>query len=492
MAISFKKNEDELRKAWKAVIDDKSDTNWALFTYEKQSSDLCLLSTGDNGLEELMDELNVAYIMYAFCRVIDPKTELPKYVLINWQGESAPLSRKGICVNHINDVSNFFRGAHITINARNEDEIEPEVIMQKVSMATATKYSFKQRSEQVEDVKPVGTNYKKIQPHREINVNERENFWTKQQEDEKRRKLEEKKKLEENRVKMEKEQRERELKETKERELLADKKDEEILKKREAEKNAENAARNELSRRLSLGSHDSDDDETSIKRKQNEIAKERSEETKKLLSQRSVKNARALFEQNSAAGQLSTIKANADQRHENIEMTVPSQAVTSQQESAIEAENVESAQPEQEEHIENEEYVEEDDTEGEDDEFVEEEVYDVRQISQAMDAMRYDMKYSEPLEDIAEETEEGSEDQSTEKIFDDHLDLEKEVFSVLDQGLKARALYDYQAADETEISFDPDDIITHIEQIDEGWWQGMGPNGTYGLFPANYVELIED
>lgn len=82
-----------------------------------------------------------------------------------------------------------------------------------------------------------------------------------------------------------------------------------------------------------------------------------------------------------------------------------------------------------------------------------------------------------------------------------------------DMGLKARALYDYQAgkfsflffneffvfynkfeipADESEITFDPGDIITHIDQIDEGWWQGLGPDSTYGLFPANYVELIQD
>lgn len=44
--------------------------------------------------------------------------------------------------------------------------------------------------------------------------------------------------------------------------------------------------------------------------------------------------------------------------------------------------------------------------------------------------------------------------------------------------------------DESEITFDPGDIITHIDQIDEGWWQGLGPDGTYGLFPANYVELL--
>ena len=44
--------------------------------------------------------------------------------------------------------------------------------------------------------------------------------------------------------------------------------------------------------------------------------------------------------------------------------------------------------------------------------------------------------------------------------------------------------------DDTEISFDPGDVITDIEKIDEGWWRGTAPNGSYGLFPANYVEEI--
>ncbi|XP_031735933.1 src substrate cortactin-like, partial [Anarrhichthys ocellatus] len=57
-----------------------------------------------------------------------------------------------------------------------------------------------------------------------------------------------------------------------------------------------------------------------------------------------------------------------------------------------------------------------------------------------------------------------------------------------DIGVTAVALYDYQAAGEDEISFDPDDIITNIEMIDEGWWRGVC-RGAYGLFPANYVEV---
>lgn len=59
-----------------------------------------------------------------------------------------------------------------------------------------------------------------------------------------------------------------------------------------------------------------------------------------------------------------------------------------------------------------------------------------------------------------------------------------------DTKVQAIALYDYQASAEDEISFDPNDIITHIEMIDEGWWRGLCRN-RYGLFPANYVQVQE-
>ena len=45
-------------------------------------------------------------------------------------------------------------------------------------------------------------------------------------------------------------------------------------------------------------------------------------------------------------------------------------------------------------------------------------------------------------------------------------------------------------AAEDELTFDPDERITNIEQIDEGWWRGTC-RGHTGLFPANYVQLEE-
>ncbi|KGL79737.1 Hematopoietic lineage cell-specific protein [Tinamus guttatus] len=57
-------------------------------------------------------------------------------------------------------------------------------------------------------------------------------------------------------------------------------------------------------------------------------------------------------------------------------------------------------------------------------------------------------------------------------------------------GTCAVALYDYQGDGDDEISFDPDDTITHIEMVDEGWWRGQC-RGKIGLFPANYVKLLQ-
>ncbi|XP_074880562.1 hematopoietic lineage cell-specific protein-like [Buteo buteo] len=71
-----------------------------------------------------------------------------------------------------------------------------------------------------------------------------------------------------------------------------------------------------------------------------------------------------------------------------------------------------------------------------------------------------------------------------------HLGEPGNVYEVESPGTCAVALYDYQGDGDDEISFDPDDTITHIEMVDEGWWRGQC-RGKVGLFPANYVKLLQ-
>ncbi|CAB0010388.1 unnamed protein product [Nesidiocoris tenuis] len=332
MAINLAKNRDSITAAWRDVVDEKTPTDWALFGYEGQSNDLEFVAKGDGGLDELQCELNSGKIQYAFARVRDPKTTLPKCVLINWQGEGAPFVRKGTCANHIRDVERLLKGAHITVNVRNEEEFDPDVIIDKISKSTGSAYSFTERIGEIDRQNaPVGTAYKRVIPKNEINAEERDKFWQKEEMEEKQRLVEERRKREESK-----------------------RLDKEKLEKEEAE----------------------------------ELIKLRTTD------------ARAVFEQNTSVGQL------LSSRKASIENSVP------------------------------------------------------------------DIKDEEPI------------------VVEEYLTTAAEE-ELLDTGLKAEALYDYQAADDTEISFDPGDIITHIERIDPGWWQGLSPDGSYGLFPANYVQLLE-
>uniref|UniRef100_A0A3B3RJM4 SH3 domain-containing protein n=2 Tax=Paramormyrops kingsleyae TaxID=1676925 RepID=A0A3B3RJM4_9TELE len=58
-------------------------------------------------------------------------------------------------------------------------------------------------------------------------------------------------------------------------------------------------------------------------------------------------------------------------------------------------------------------------------------------------------------------------------------------------GKTVRAMYDYSAADNDEVSFKDGDVIVNVQSIDEGWMYGtVQRTGKTGMLPANYVEAI--
>ncbi|XP_068166404.1 drebrin-like b isoform X2 [Antennarius striatus] len=472
MAVNLSKNGPALTAAFKEVVDEKSDTNWALFTYEGNSNDIRLAEKGDGGLEELVEELNSGKVMYAFCRVQDPNSGLPKYVLINWTGEGVKDSRKGICANHVSSMANFLKGAHVTINARAEEDVEPEVIMQKVAKASGANYNFhKESSSRFQDSGPqgpVGSVYQKTNAMSEIRRTNKDTFWAQAEREEEKRRQEESRKAEEERQRLERDRKEREAKEAAQRDKRDKERASQIDQKKKFQQQQEDASREQEQRRWK---------EEEERRKAEE--EEHREEEERRQQERDRKEKEAREEAQRKYQQEQQEAESREQERQSLEAAslISQRAVNpremfQQRERGMTPSDSDAAPSSPKPGRLQSPFLSKSAYESE------------RSGSPQRQASPSPVRPSEeppaavspveptPLEEPTQVEENNSYEETS------------------NRGICARALYDYQAADDTEISFDPDEIITGIEMIDEGWWRGYGPDGNFGMFPANYVELM--
>jgi Variant SH3 domain/Zinc finger, C3HC4 type (RING finger) len=82
---------------------------------------------------------------------------------------------------------------------------------------------------------------------------------------------------------------------------------------------------------------------------------------------------------------------------------------------------------------------------------------------------------------------ESSRPQLPEEEEDSASELEMRPVSVT----KVRALWDFSASNEGELSFNEGDIITVLGALYKDWWRGS-LGGQTGLFPITYVETLEE
>jgi hypothetical protein len=59
-------------------------------------------------------------------------------------------------------------------------------------------------------------------------------------------------------------------------------------------------------------------------------------------------------------------------------------------------------------------------------------------------------------------------------------------------GKRAIIQYDYEKAEDNELELVEGEYVTNIEMVDDDWWMGTNQKGESGLFPSNYVELVEE
>ena len=84
-----------------------------------------------------------------------------------------------------------------------------------------------------------------------------------------------------------------------------------------------------------------------------------------------------------------------------------------------------------------------------------------------------DLEDNEPIEDIAPASPKAT------------------VHHSPKESVRALVQYDYEKAEDNEVELNEGEYVTDIEMVDKDWWLGVNARGERGLFPSNYVEMVD-
>ncbi|KAF7560961.1 hypothetical protein G7046_g3157 [Stylonectria norvegica] len=158
-SLNLSINGPSIKSSYNGVVNGPAPTSnsptyaqWALFSVQApllnafqdsgaKESILKVQETGEGELADLIEDFNEGRIQFAYLKIKDPNSGLPKSVLIAWCGGGVPERTKGYFTSHLAAVSKVLHGYHVQITARSDSDLEPETILRKVSDASGSKYS---------------------------------------------------------------------------------------------------------------------------------------------------------------------------------------------------------------------------------------------------------------------------------------------------------------------------------------------------------------
>uniref|UniRef100_A0A6B2FZI3 Drebrin-like protein A (Trinotate prediction) n=1 Tax=Myxobolus squamalis TaxID=59785 RepID=A0A6B2FZI3_MYXSQ len=168
MSLNLKKYEVVMIDKWNKFVKANKKDSWILFGFEGKTFDLIHCGSGDDGMEEFVEELSNGRIMYGAISVEDPNTSLQKIVFICWQGQSVPTNIRGKVASFGSAINQFFKGYSIEITATSEEDLSIDVIKEKVKSASGSNYSIHEKKAKGEAKTHEICSYQKVDPISEI------------------------------------------------------------------------------------------------------------------------------------------------------------------------------------------------------------------------------------------------------------------------------------------------------------------------------------
>ncbi|XP_068167254.1 drebrin-like protein A [Antennarius striatus] len=282
------------------ILNPRSSTNWAIFTYDGITNNLRLSDSGAGGVAELAGKFHISKPQYGLCRVGRLETGAPQIAMISWVGQNVEEYRRTECAGHIPAIKNFFKEAHVFIGAEKVEDVTEERIKAEISkvLAQAPSQWVRRNSRSAEKEELVGTNYRKTNAAMEMRLINRESFWARAEREEEERKDEDRRRTVEERRRLERERVLKERMDEEERDRKMNEKLQMIEEQRRKQAEKEEEMRRKEKSRWDQQQREHEEDMRARLRRSESI--EKAAEAAALVSQRSM-NPREFFRQLSSS-----------------------------------------------------------------------------------------------------------------------------------------------------------------------------------------------
>ncbi|KAG7481327.1 hypothetical protein MATL_G00065450 [Megalops atlanticus] len=284
------------------ILNPRSSTNWALFTYDGATNNLKLSDSGVGGLSELAGKFHASRPLYGLCRLTAQGPGQRRIVMINWVGEEVSENRRKECASHIPTIKAFFKEAHVFISASTPEDVTDEKITSIVGKVSTPPERARRPPRVPDKEETVGTNYRKTNAAMEMRRINRESFWARAEREEEERKEEERRRATEDRRRWERERVLQERREAEERDRKMNEKLQMIEEQRRMQAKMEAEARKQERAKWEQQQREHEEDMRARFRRSESI--EKAAEAAVLVSQRST-NPREFFRQLSSSSTLS-------------------------------------------------------------------------------------------------------------------------------------------------------------------------------------------
>lgn len=131
----------------KVVRGDDYETTWLIISPDAKKEYKPEFVGSD--FSEFLTSFEDSKVQYGLARVSPPGSDVKKLILVGWCPDSAPMKSKASFAANFGTVANqVLKGYHVQVTARDEDDLNENELLQKISNAAGARYSIQMKQEQ--------------------------------------------------------------------------------------------------------------------------------------------------------------------------------------------------------------------------------------------------------------------------------------------------------------------------------------------------------